>query len=245
MLLKLIHSSFLAILLVPSFAVMADEIPEAVSAAAQKLGLTEGSISVTPLNSLYELRAGTQLYYLSEDGRYLISGNIIELDSRQNLTRNRLKEIRMEVVAGLKDNQMVAFPAKEPNHTITVFTDIDCGYCRKLHSEMAAYNDLGISVNYLFYPRTGLDSTAYKKAVSVWCDKNRQDAMTRAKAGETLPELDCANPVASHFMLGNEMGISGTPAIITEQGDLMPGYLPPQDMKRQLDQYRAPVEDKI
>ncbi len=243
--LKRVSSFFLSVLLTSSsLTVMASGIPQEVSDAAKKLGLMEENVRGTPVNGLYELQAGTQLYYLSEDGKYLIFGDIVDLENRENLTKNRLKNIRMEVVAGLKGDQMISFPAKESRHTITIFTDIDCGYCRKLHSEMADYNDLGISINYLFYPRTGLGSTAYKKAVSVWCDKSQQDAMTRAKAGEALPELSCVNPVARHFMLGNELGINGTPAIVTEQGDLLPGYLPPQEMKRQLDEYKAPIGDK-
>lgn len=243
--LKHIHSFFLPILLTLSFTIMADGVPEEVSDAAKKLGLMEENVSTTPVEGLYELQAGTQLYYLSRDGKYLISGDIVDLENRKNLTQGRLKDIRVKVVAGLKDDQMISFPAKESRHTITIFTDIDCGYCRKLHAEMADYNDLGISVNYLFYPRTGIDSAAYKKAVSVWCNENQQDAMTRAKAGKVLPELSCTNPVARHFMLGNELGINGTPAIVTEQGDLMPGYMPPQEMKSQLDRYKVLVGDKI
>ncbi len=242
--LKRVHTVFLSTLLVSPFTVMAEGIPEEVSEAAKKLGLIEDNVSATPVKGLYELQVGTQLYYLSKDGKYLISGYIVDLENRKNLTQNRLKDIRMEVVADLKDDQMISFQAKESKHTITVFTDIDCGYCRKLHAEMTDYNDLGISINYLFYPRTGIGSAAYKKAVSVWCNKDQQDAMTRAKAGKVLPELSCANPVTRHFMLGNELGINGTPAVITEQGDLMPGYLPPQEMKRQLDQYKMLVGDK-
>ena len=242
---KPVYALLLSTLLMSPLFTMASGsgIPQKVSNTVKKLGLKEENVSITPVNGLYELQAGAQLYYLSGDGKYLISGNIVDLEDQVNLTRNRLKDIRLEAVAEFERGQMVSFPASETEHTITVFTDIDCGYCRRLHAEMADYNDLGITINYLFYPRTGPGSIAYKKAVSVWCDQNRQDAMTRAKAGEVLPESHCANPVARHFMLGNELGINGTPAIVTEQGNLMPGYLPPQAMKQQLDKFKA--EQKI
>lgn len=243
--LRYVRPFFLSILLALSWVIIAGEVPPEVNDAARKLGLKEESVSATPVNGLYELQAGVRLYYLSKDGKYLISGDIVDLESRQNLTKSRLRDIRVDMVTELQGDQMISFLAEEPSHTITVFTDVDCGYCRKLHSEMADYNDLGISINYLFYPRAGLGSIAYKKAVSVWCDKNQQEAMTRAKAGESLPESSCVNPVDRHFMLGNELGINGTPAIVTEQGDMITGYLPPHDMRHQLDKYKALVGDKI
>jgi thiol:disulfide interchange protein DsbC len=125
---------------------------------------------------------------------------------------------------------MVIFAPEEYDHTITVFTDIDCGYCRKLHNEIDAFMAEGIRVRYLFYPRAGLGSPSYQKAVSVWCADDRKQALTDAKAGEPLPEKSCENPVADHMALGEAMGVTGTPAILLENGQLVPGYVPAKRM---------------
>ncbi|TNF91830.1 MAG: DsbC family protein [Gammaproteobacteria bacterium] len=215
--------------------VNAEENTSSIDSAAMMLGVEREKIKPGPISGLYELQAGSKIYYLSNDGKYLITGSIIDLTSHENLTENRLKTIRKEIITGMGESLMIAFNAKEPKHTVTVFTDIDCGYCRKLHSQMNEYNSLGISVQYLFYPRTGVGTASYQKAVSVWCDKDRNNALTRAKLGEKLAVQDCDNPVAKHFELGNELGISGTPAILTQSGELIPGYVPPQFLKKELD----------
>jgi thiol:disulfide interchange protein DsbC len=189
----------------------------------------------TPVAGLYELQAGTQIFYLSQDGKYLITGNLLNMETRENLTDTRMKGIRLNVVSAVSKDQMISFKSKNEKHSITVFTDIDCGYCRKLHSEMDDYNKQGISVNYLFYPRTGLASESYNKAVSVWCSKDRNKALTEAKAGKDLPAAKCTNPVAQHFQLGAELGVTGTPYIITDQGAVLPGYIPPVALERELD----------
>ncbi len=226
------------------FQVQAAEITPEVKAVVKKLGLSDGDVAATPIDGIYELQAGTQLYYLSSDGKYLISGNILNMATKENLTENRLKSIRVGAIGGVGAEQMISYKAKDEKHQVTVFTDIDCGYCRKLHAEMDQYNDLGITVNYLFYPRTGPGSASYKSAISVWCNADRNDAMTRAKQGEQLKEVKCTNPIAKHFILGNDMGINGTPAIVTAQGDMMPGYLPPRVLKRQLDKAAGAIAKK-
>ena len=123
---------------------------------------------------------------------------------------------------------MVVFAGDKADHTVTVFTDIDCGYCRKLHSQIDEYEDEGIRVRYVFYPRAGVKSESYKEAVSVWCSEDRNKAMTEAKAGRLMEEKTCDNPVQSHMELGELLGISGTPAIVLDNGDLVPGYVPPK-----------------
>ena len=122
----------------------------------------------------------------------------------------------------------VVFPATgAKKHTITVFTDIDCAYCRRLHAQIGEYNNLGIEVNYLFFPRAGVGSHSFEKAVSVWCAADRNSAFTTAKAGEEPAPLDCPNPVERHFQIGKELGVTGTPALVAEDGTLIPGYVPP------------------
>jgi thiol:disulfide interchange protein DsbC len=135
----------------------------------------------------------------------------------------------------VNEQESIAFGAEKPRHTITVFTDIDCGYCRKLHSEMDQYASYGIKVNYLLFPRNGITSPGYSKAVSVWCSKDRAEALTKAKNGEELQAENCDNPVAGHFELGQKIGVTGTPAILTADGVLMPGYLPAKQLAQRLD----------
>jgi len=206
-----------------------------IQVALKGLGITADNISLSPVRGLYEIQVGTQIVYLSEDGKYMLTGNLISMLTRENLTEKRLDGIRAKAIDAIGDNQMISFKAKKPEHTVAVFTDIDCGYCRKLHSQMDEYNRQGISINYLFYPRAGIGSSSYQSAVSVWCNKDRNAALTRAKAGQKLPSEKCDNPVARHYELGGDMGIRGTPAIITEYGNLLPGYVPPASLKKQLD----------
>lgn len=189
-------------------------------------GLSLGDISETPVPGLYEVVIGQKIVYVTEDGRYLLQGTLIDLQQQENLTAPRLKKIKADVVAGLDEDKMVIFGPKDAKHTITVFTDIDCGYCRKLHSEIDQYNAKDIRVRYLFYPRAGVGSSSYDKAVSVWCADDRKQAMTLAKSGKPIEQRDCDNPVRDDLKLGEQMGVNGTPAILLDDGEMIPGYVP-------------------
>lgn len=195
-------------------------------------------IKPTPLPGLYEVSFGAQLFYISEDGRHLVQGHIMDLATRTDLTEERQGVLRQEAVAKLGDENMIVFPASKPKHTVTVFTDIDCGYCRKLHEEMKAINELGITVRYMFFPRSGPDTPSYHNAVSVWCAKDRRQALTDAKAGKSVPNKSCENPIKQHMALVEQFGLRGTPAILLEDGSLVPGYVPAK-------QLQAMVEGKI
>lgn len=205
-------------------------------ALLKQLEIAEGDIKESPVQGLYEVQVGTQIYYLSRDGKYLLTGDMIDMKTRENLTERRLGGIRATAIGTIEEDQLISFKASRSEHTVTVFTDIDCGYCRKLHSQMDDYNRLGITVNYLFYPRAGIGSSSYQSAVSVWCAKDRHGALTRAKSGKSLPRVTCENPVARHFKLGNALEISGTPAIVTQSGHLLSGYVPPSALKQRLQQ---------
>jgi len=198
-------------------------------------GLTLGDINPTPAAGLYEVMVGQRIIYVTEDGRYLVQGSLIDLKEKKNLTEPRLNSIKANAVAAVGEDNMVIFGPQDAKHTITVFTDIDCGYCRKLHSEMAGYNDEGIRIRYLFYPRAGLNSSSYRKAVTVWCSDDRKDAMTQSKSGVTLDEKSCANPVSNHLELGEQLGVSGTPAMVLESGEMIPGYVPPKRLSALLE----------
>jgi thiol:disulfide interchange protein DsbC len=221
--------------LLTHYCAYAAEVTPEVKVMLEGFGIPLENVRDTPVAGLYELQAGTQIYYLTQDGKYLITGNLLNMETQENLTDTRMKGIRLQAINTVGDDQLISFKAENEKHQITVFTDIDCAYCRKLHSEIEEYNKQGISVNYLFYPRTGLGSESYHKAVSVWCSKDRNKALTEAKAGKDLAAAKCTNPVAQHFQLGNELGVTGTPYIITEQGAVLPGYIPPVALERELD----------
>jgi thiol:disulfide interchange protein DsbC len=123
-----------------------------------------------------------------------------------------------------------------------VFTDIDCGYCRKLHSQIKDYDRQGIQIRYLFYPRAGMDSESARKAEAVWCAKDRHQAMSDAKRGKSVSYRRCDNPVREHYLLGQAVGVTGTPALVLENGELIPGYIPPNRLRRLLDE-KFPAEN--
>lgn len=197
------------------------------------------SITRSELPGFYEVVLGGQPLYVSADGRYLISGALWDIGAKRNLTEARLAGLRKSTLDAVGADQRIIYPASQPKHVITVFTDIDCGYCRRLHQQMAEYNNAGITVEYLFFPRAGIGSESYDKAVSVWCAADRNAALTKAKNGEPLENKTCANPIASQFDLGHKVGVSGTPAVIAEDGTQIGGYLTPEQMIARLDQIKA------
>jgi thiol:disulfide interchange protein DsbC len=193
------------------------------------------SIRETPIGGLYEVMMGPQVVYVSGDGRYMVQGRVVDLVKRKDLTEPRQAEARKRAVDGIGEDKMIIFAPKDYKHTVTVFTDIDCGYCRKLHSQIANYEAEGIRVRYVFFPRAGVGSDSFYKAVSVWCSADRQAALTEAKQGKDLPRKNCDNPVMEHMKVGESLGVSGTPAIILENGDMLPGYVPPKRLAAILD----------
>ncbi|MGD2137160.1 MAG: bifunctional protein-disulfide isomerase/oxidoreductase DsbC [Gammaproteobacteria bacterium] len=213
------------------------------NAIRQSLGqvmpdFTPSEIRPSPVEGLSEVLIGPKLFYMTNDGKYLFQGSLIDIKTRTDISEQRRKVVRLEAVDNVGEDNMIIFPAKDERHKITVFTDVDCGYCRKLHKEIDKYNNKGITVRYLMFPRSGKDTPSYYKAVSVWCSDDRREALTRAKAGETLPRAECSNPVNSHMDLGKLLGIQGTPAIVLDDGELVPGYVPPNRLAQVLDSSR-------
>jgi thiol:disulfide interchange protein DsbC len=210
---------------------------------AKKLpGAKAEDVRPTPIAGMYEISLGTSTAYISADGKYLISGDLYEIDSKRNLTDQRRAEVRVRSLAELKDSDTIIFGPAAAKHTVTVFTDPDCGYCRRLHSEIAELNRLGVRVRYAAYPRSGPGTGTWNKMEAVWCAKDRRDALTRAKLGEDVGTAKCgATPIASQYKLGEEIGVNGTPAIFTEAGDYIGGYLPPQRLVEYLNELRGAV----
>lgn len=183
-------------------------------------------IQDSPIPGIYQVSLPPRIYYASADGRYVINGDLYDAVANKNLSQGVRNKSTAKAINAVKEDSMVIFGKKSSKHTVTVFTDIDCGYCRKLHHEVKKYNDLGIRVRYMAYPRAGIGSSAFKKAEAVWCSKDKARAMTEAKNGKNVTSEKCANPVQEQFELGNALGIRGTPAIFLENGELIPGYAP-------------------
>lgn len=198
-------------------------------------GAKPEQLKTTPIPGMYEYTRGTEIAYVTADGKYAISGDLYDLAKNDDLTEAHRRELRSKLLAAVPEEQMLIFGPKDAKYTITVFTDVDCAYCRKLHSQIADYNRLGVRVRYLMYPRTGPNTTSWTKAEQVWCSPDRNDALTRAKLGQELKAKPCAdNPVARTYALGQEFALQGTPAILLSDGDLLPGYVPPDVLVKQL-----------
>lgn len=198
-------------------------------------GRAPDRIAPAAVPGLFEVTYGSQLFYVSGDGRYLIQGHVLDVAARQDLTEVRQGELRKAALDKIGDDNMVVFTADKPKHTVTVFTDIDCGYCRKLHNEIQETNALGITVRYLFFPRSGPNTESYYKAQSVWCAKDRKQALTDAKNGKDPERKTCDNPIDEHMKLVREFGLEGTPAIVLEDGRVIPGYMPAKQLQAALE----------
>ena len=209
--------------------------PDPRAAIATKIpGTKAEDLHTSPIPGVYELMRGTDAAYVSSDGKYAIVGDLYDLGSNDNLTEARRRDARLKLLATVPESQMVIFGAKEARHTITVFTDVDCQYCRKLHSQIADYNRLGVRVRYAFFPRTGPNTPSWHKAEAVWCSANRQEALTRAKLGQDVQAKQCQTPVAKTYALGQELGMHGTPGIFTDRGEYITGYVTPAEMLARL-----------
>jgi thiol:disulfide interchange protein DsbC len=217
----------------------ADTVCDAEVIQARLPGVDPASVAKTPVDGLCEIAIGPQIVYVSPDADYLMRGDIIEIVSNTNLTDKRRNTARARVLDGMDKADMIVFSPEEVKHTITVFTDIDCGYCRKLHQEMDDLNAKGIEVQYLFFPRSGPNTRSWEKASQVWCSDDRNAALTAAKRGEEPSGDVCEAPVAEQYQMGQMVGLRGTPAIVTAGGDLISGYLPADAMLKRLESLEA------
>ncbi len=199
------------------------------------------SVKPSGLTGVYEAVFGPQVIYISADGRFMLEGDLYDLKTRTNLTEAVRDVGRVKVIAALDEKGMIIFSPEKIKHTITVFTDIDCGYCRRMHKQMPEYNALGIQIRYLAYPRSGVNTLSYDKAVAVWCADDRQAAMTKAKSGAKLEEYkskDCDHPIKDHMAEARKVGVKGTPTLVLEGGRVIPGYVEPKRLLTILEQLK-------
>ena len=239
----LILASILAVL--PAHAGESDEI--AAEERERLAGLFESidpeNIFGSPIDGWYTIRRGSIVAYISTDGRYLLQGDIIDLDKQVNLTEESRSQARRELMSGVADDEVIIFSPEEKKYSVSVFTDVECGYCRRLHSQINDYLARGIEVRYLLYPRGGPASSAWNTSEEVWCADDRANALTMAKLDRDFETSSCdASMVQHHYLMGQEVGLAGTPAIVLDDGELIAGYLPPDALKLRLETKAAETE---
>jgi thiol:disulfide interchange protein DsbC len=191
------------------------------------------SIAPAPIPGFRQAIVGGQVVYVSDDGKYLMQGTLYDVRGRRDMAEDALKALRRKLVATVPVSDRIA--SKDPKYTVTVFTDVECGYCRKFHSQIADYNRLGISVQYLAFPRMGLGSPDFRKMEAVWCSADRRQALTDAKNDRQVPYRNCTNPVTMEYELGRRAGLTGTPMVLAPDGTQLGGYLAPQQLRDALD----------
>lgn len=200
------------------------------------------SIEPAPMPGFYQVIAAGQMLYVSTDGKFLMHGDVIDLSRHQNVSDGAWSRFRKDELAKVPASQRIVFAPPHPKYTISVFTDVNCGFCRALHEQVAAFNKQGIAVEYLAWPREGVTTTAgrptptYTEMVSVWCASDRKAAFTAAKEGHAPKPASCANPVKDQFNLGMKLGVSGTPAIYGPDGRTLGGYVTPEQLLQALKQ---------
>lgn len=195
-------------------------------------GLEISSFKKSGIEGVLEFNMGAKVLYVSKDGRYLFQGDIFDLVTQENLTDKAEQISRIATLEKFGEKNLLVYKAKDQKHHITVFTDVDCPYCRKLHEEVELYTNNGVSVHYVFLPFKGQKS--FDKSVSIWCAKDRLKAMDDAKKGIRIESATCENPIKKHMALGQEFGVRGTPAIVLDTGEMIPGYRPAADVLKML-----------
>jgi thiol:disulfide interchange protein DsbC len=202
-------------------------------------GAASIAISETPIEGLLMVQIEGDIVYATTDGKYLIQGRVLDIETREDLTESAKAQVRRGLLSKVDADNQITFAPDNPKYDLMVFTDIDCGYCRKLHAQIDEYNDQGIAIHYMAFPRAGIGSHSYEKAVSVWCASNQRDALTQAKLGAEPDPAQCDNPIEEQYELGRELGVTGTPSLVTADGLMIPGYVPPDQLRARLDQMAA------
>ncbi len=243
-----IRLSSAAIAALAVFAVVpatAQEVDEELKQVRQKVNtmfemINPEDVTPSPIDGWYTIHRGSVVAYVSGNGRYLLQGDLIDLDLNVNLSEAVRNDSRRDLMSAIPDDEVIAFSPSEIKYSVSIFTDVDCTYCRRLHSQIDEYMALGIEVRYLMYPRNGPTSPSWAIAQEVWCANDRNGALTAAKADRKFASTNCdASIVDHHFQLGQEVGLNGTPAILLDDGTLISGYLPPDQLRDRLEQLAA------
>ena len=218
-----------------------EKVRKSVTANENLQGITPDMVTRSIAPGLYQIRKGSAFGYVTADGRYLIMGDMMDLVTGEEITEKARAATRLAQLKQFGPDQVIEFAPKDPKHVVTVFTDIDCGYCRKLHQEMAQYNQAGIAIRYLFFPRSGPNTPSFDSAKAVWCSADRREALTQAKRGVPIKaSTSCPNPVQKHYDAGEALGINATPMMVLEDGEIVRGYVPAHALAMRLAQTSAP-----
>lgn len=196
-------------------------------------------VAPSPLPGFVEIVTGGQVVYVSNDGKYMMQGSLYDLAAKKDVGESVLAGVRRDLLKRVPESDRIVFAAPNPKHTVVVFTDVECGFCRKFHSQIADYNKAGITVEYLAFPRAGIGSPDYDTMVSVWCSADRKKALTDAKNDRPIAKRNCSNPVADEYRLGQRAGLEGTPMILSEDGSVLGGYVSPEELQAALDELDA------
>ncbi len=207
-------------------------------AAIRKLNsqVTIDKVGPAPMPGYREVVVSGQVLYVSDDGRYLMQGALLDMQTQRDMAQVAMASVRKDLLAQVPKTERIIFSPPNPKYTVAVFTDVECGYCRKMHADLAEYNKLGIGFEYLAYPRMGPGSPDFAKMEAVWCAKDTRKALTEAKNDKAVQSPRCSSPVMRHYDIGRRAGLTGTPLIIASNGMSPPGYLPPAELLRWLDQ---------
>lgn len=194
-------------------------------------GIDPQDIFPSRIDGWYTVRKGAIIAYISADGRYLLQGDLIDLEQQVNLTEEDRNDARVVMMKEFGEQQLIVFSPENVRHSVSVFTDIDCTFCRRLHAQIDEYLAEGIEIRYFLYPRNGPASDSWGKAERVWCANDRNEALTLAKLDRDFESRDCdSSMISSHYTTGQDVGLRGTPAIVLEDGTLFSGYLPPKQL---------------
>lgn len=203
--------------------------------------VTIEQIGPAPIPGFRQVIVSGQVIYVSDDGHYMLHGTLIDLENSKNLSEAVMADLREELLAKIPHKDRIVFAPPNPKYTVSVFTDVECGFCRKFHSQIGEYNAQGIAVEYLAFPRMGIGSPDFDKMVAVWCADDRKQALTRAKNDHPPKSQQCTSPVRMQYDLGQRMGLTGTPMILAADGTQLGGYLPPAQLRAALDAHAAEV----
>lgn len=218
-----------------SHSALADDV--AIKRTLNKMGIETENIHPSPIVGLSTVITKQGLVYVTEDGKYLLEGPIYDLSGQMPV--NVTNQILAKKIEAMSD-QMIIFKAADEKYVVTVFTDVTCGYCKKFHRDIAEYNKKGITVRYLVFPRNGLHHESAKTMTSIWCSANRQKALTDAFKGETISPIEKCKTVdiAAQFNIGHMLGINGTPALVLEDGTVIPGHMTADDLVKGLEKLK-------
>ena len=223
---------FLAMLALAAFNAHGQQAEDDVRANLERIlpaNMLISTIAESAMEGVYIVTVGAQEMFVYSRGDYLLVGDVYDAVRQVSLGEERKNEKMAEALAGISESEMIIM-GEDTGRYVTVFTDTDCVYCQRFHRTVPELQERGLQVRYLMFPRAGVGSESYKEAVSVWCADNPQEAMTIAKAGGVVAETTCENPVEYQYRLGQEVGVRGTPTMILDNGQVIPGFLPPDEL---------------